>query len=102
MDGMNQMKKPGIQRQTLSIDEAAEYLGVGRTSLQSYIASGLIPVVKWPGQRRQRLSIAALDKFRQSCEGTAGEINVVDSPTDRASKKKDRSAELDAVFERKH
>ena len=97
--------------QTLSIDEAAAYLGVGRSSLRSYIKSGLIPVVQWPGQRRQRLSIAALDGFRKSCEGPIhGPIQETDveifqqnpGQFEMARKTgKSREAQLDEKFARK-
>lgn len=55
-----------VERQTLSLDEAARYLGVGRSTLYLMAKSGEVPTVQL--RRRRVVPRAALDRI---LEGTS-------------------------------
>jgi excisionase family DNA binding protein len=55
-------------RQTLSVQEAAQYVGLGRTKFGELIRRGEIPSLK-VGARRL-IPIAALDRWLESCLGS--------------------------------
>lgn len=55
---------PAVERQTLSVSEAATYLGVSRSTLTTLVRAGELPSIKL--RRRRLFTKAALDHLLES------------------------------------
>lgn len=57
------LKTDRVEPRLLALKDAAQYLGISTWGLRERIWNGEIPVVQWPGGRKQFLDVQDLNRF---------------------------------------